>query len=106
MLTVDAGVIGSAALSLAGTLAGNSSLIVNNSATTGAQTATFQANNKPGTPPTNYGVVATSGGHYTNNFSTNYYRLSGLVNGYRLPGSAVSNKTFAGTVLTNAVLLS
>lgn len=48
-LTLNAGAIGSAALKLTGTLAGNSALIVNNSATTGAQTATFVATNKPGT---------------------------------------------------------
>jgi hypothetical protein len=67
-LTLTAGDIGSASLQLAGTLAGNSALIVNGSATTGAQTATFQANNKPGTPPTTYAVTATaapSGGAYT-----------------------------------------
>lgn len=67
-LTVNAGRLGSAALKVIGTLAGNSALIVNNSATTGAQTATFQANNKPGTPPTSYIVIAAavpSGGTYT-----------------------------------------
>lgn len=48
-LTLNAGVLGSAALRVTGTLAGNSAIIINNSATTGAQTATFAATNKPGT---------------------------------------------------------
>jgi hypothetical protein len=48
-LTLKAGVLGSAALRLIGTSPGNSALIVNTSATTGAQTATFAATNKPGT---------------------------------------------------------
>jgi hypothetical protein len=48
-LTLKAGVLGSAALRLIGTIPGNSALIVNSSATTGAQTATFAATNKPGT---------------------------------------------------------
>lgn len=48
-LTLKAGALGSAALELIGTLSGNSALIINNSATTGAQTATFAATNKPGT---------------------------------------------------------
>jgi hypothetical protein len=48
-LTLVAGKAGSAALEVIGTLPGNSALIVNNSATTGAQTATFTATNKPGT---------------------------------------------------------
>jgi hypothetical protein len=48
-LTLKSGSLGTSALQLAGTLPGNSTLIVNNSATTGAQTATFVAANKPGT---------------------------------------------------------
>lgn len=48
-LTINAGSIGSAALRISSTLPGNSALIVNSSATTGAQTATFAAANKPGT---------------------------------------------------------
>jgi hypothetical protein len=48
-LTLISGLIGSAALRIGGTLAGNSALIVNNSATTGVRTATFTATNKPGT---------------------------------------------------------
>jgi hypothetical protein len=48
-LTLQPGALGSAALRLLGTLPGNSTLIVNSSATTGAQTATFAATNKPGT---------------------------------------------------------
>jgi hypothetical protein len=48
-LTLNAGALGTAALQVTGTLAGNSAIIVNSSATTGAQTATFTATNKPGT---------------------------------------------------------
>jgi len=48
-LTLKGGALGTAPLELIGTLAGNSALIVNSSATTGAQTATFAATNKPGT---------------------------------------------------------
>jgi hypothetical protein len=48
-LTVEAGGVGSAALSLMGTIPGASAIIVNDSATTGTQTATFTAANKPGT---------------------------------------------------------
>jgi hypothetical protein len=48
-LTLKAGVLGSAALRVTGTLPGNSAIIVNSSATTGTQTATFAAANKPGT---------------------------------------------------------
>jgi hypothetical protein len=48
-LTLKSGSLGSAALRIIGTLPGNSALIVNSSATTGAQTATFVATNKPGT---------------------------------------------------------
>ncbi len=48
-LTLKAGTLGVTPLKITGTLPGNSALIVNNSATTGAQTATFAATNKPGT---------------------------------------------------------
>jgi hypothetical protein len=48
-LTLNAGGVGSAALNVAGTLPGASAIIVNSSATTGTQTATFAAANKPGT---------------------------------------------------------
>jgi hypothetical protein len=48
-LTLNAGGVGSAALNLMGTIPGASALIVNTSATTGTQTATFAATNKPGT---------------------------------------------------------
>jgi hypothetical protein len=48
-LTLNCGALGSSALALEGTLPGNSALIVNSSATTGAHTATFTAANKPGT---------------------------------------------------------
>jgi hypothetical protein len=48
-LTLNASVLGTTPLRLNGTVPGNSALIVNSSATTGAQTATFAAANKPGT---------------------------------------------------------
>jgi hypothetical protein len=48
-LTLDAGKLGSTPLRLNGTVPGASTLIVNSAATTGAQTATFAATNKPGT---------------------------------------------------------
>jgi hypothetical protein len=48
-LTLNAGKLGSASLRLNGTVPGTSTLIVNSAATTGAQTATFVATNKPGT---------------------------------------------------------
>jgi hypothetical protein len=48
-LTLNAGTLGVTPLKITGTLPGNSALIVNNSATTGSQTATFSATNKPGT---------------------------------------------------------
>jgi hypothetical protein len=66
-LTLNAGDFGSVPLAVNGTLAGNSALIIDNAATIGAQTASFNANNKPGTPPTTYNVtltVAPSGGAY------------------------------------------
>ncbi len=48
-LTLKAGALGSSPLRIIGTLPGNSAIIINSSATTGAQTATFTATNKPGT---------------------------------------------------------
>jgi hypothetical protein len=48
-LTLKAGQLGTAAIRVSSTLAGQPAIIVNNSATTGAQTATFAATNKPGT---------------------------------------------------------
>lgn len=48
-LTLQAGALGSTPLQISSTLPGNSALIVNSSATTGAQTASFNATNKPGT---------------------------------------------------------
>ena len=48
-LTLDSGVLGTAALRVSATLPGNSALIVNNSATTGTQATNFTATNKPGT---------------------------------------------------------
>ena len=48
-LTLKAGALGSAPLQVSNQLPGNSAIIINSSATTGAQTATFAATNKPGT---------------------------------------------------------
>lgn len=48
-LTLNAGSLGSAALMVSAPLPGASAIVVNTSATTGAQTATFTATNKPGT---------------------------------------------------------
>lgn len=48
-LTLNAGALGSAPLAIAAALPGQAALIVNSSATTGVQTATFTAANKPGT---------------------------------------------------------
>jgi len=48
-LTLKAGSLGSAALQVSAQLPGNSAIIINSSLGTGAQTAVFAANNKPGT---------------------------------------------------------
>jgi hypothetical protein len=48
-LTLNAGILGTAALKISSVIAGQPALIINSSATTGAQTATFTATNKPGT---------------------------------------------------------
>jgi hypothetical protein len=48
-LTLNASTLGTTPLRLNGTIPGTSALIVNSAATTGAQTATFAATNKPGT---------------------------------------------------------
>jgi hypothetical protein len=48
-MKVSAGQLGTAALRVSSTQAGQAAIIVNSSATTGAQTATFTATNKPGT---------------------------------------------------------
>ena len=48
-LTLKAGSLGSSPLRISAPLPGQSAIIVNSSATTGAQTATFTATNKPGT---------------------------------------------------------
>jgi len=74
-LTVNAGVLGTAALRVTGTLAGNSAIIVTNSATTGAQTATFAATNKPGPNITNtlLATVAPTGAAYVGGTLTANY---------------------------------
>ena len=67
-LTLKAGALGSAPLQISAPLPGNSALIINSAVTTAAMTAIFQANNKPGTPPTTYNVALTmapSGATYT-----------------------------------------
>jgi hypothetical protein len=48
-LTLNASALGTTPLRINGTVPGKSALIVNSAATTGAQTATFAATNKPGT---------------------------------------------------------
>lgn len=48
-LTLNASVLGTTPLRLNGTVPGTSALIINSAVTTGAQTATFVAANKPGT---------------------------------------------------------
>ena len=80
-LTLNSGTLGITPLRVTGTLPGNSALIINTSATTGAQTATFAANNKPGTPPVTYNVTATaapSGATYTGgNLTANFTGTTG-----------------------------
>jgi hypothetical protein len=74
-LTVNAGVLGTAALKITGTLAGNSAIIINSSATTGTQTATFAATNKPGPNITNtlLATVAPTGAAYVGGTLTANY---------------------------------
>jgi hypothetical protein len=103
-LTLKAGVLGSAALRVTGTLAGNSAIIINNSATTGAQTATFAATNKPGTAassPAGWLPITCDGVQYYtpiwhgNNFTpyvANPTALGEVIN--------ASTVTFTGTGLT------
>jgi hypothetical protein len=105
-LTVKAGAIGTAALCLNGTLAGNSVLIINNSATTGTQTATFAATNKPGTvasSPAGWLPITCDGVQYYtpiwhgNTFSP--YTSNPSANGEVIGASSV---TFGGNGLTTA----
>jgi hypothetical protein len=103
-LTLKAGDLGSTPLRVTGTLPGNSALIVNNSATTGAQTATFVATNKPGTAtssPAGWLPITCDGVQYYtpiwhgNNF-TPYIANPGAL-GEVISGSSV---TFTGSGLT------
>ncbi len=106
-LTLNAGVLGNAALELNGTLAGNSALIVNNSVTTGAQTATFAATNKPGTSssaPAGWLPITCDGVQYyapmwfdNSNFTP--YGSSASAQGEAVNASSV---TFGGNGLTTA----
>lgn len=66
-MILKAGQLGSAAIKVTGTAPGTSAIIVNNSATTGAQTATFAATNKPGTatsPPAGWLPITCDGVQY------------------------------------------
>jgi hypothetical protein len=66
-MKVSAGALGTAALKITGTAPGTAALIVNSSATTGAQTATFAASNKPGTatsPPAGWLPITCDGVQY------------------------------------------
>jgi hypothetical protein len=74
-LTLSAGALGTTALQVTGTLAGNSAIIINSSATTGTQTATFAATNKPGPNITNtlLATAAPSGATYTGGTLTANY---------------------------------
>jgi hypothetical protein len=103
-LTLKAGTLGSAALQISSTVAGNSPLIVNSSATTGAQTATFAATNKPGTAtsgPAGWLPITCDGVQYYtpiwhgNSFSP--YVANPSANGETIVGSSV---TFGGNGLT------
>jgi hypothetical protein len=106
-LTLNAGALGSAALRLIGTLPGNSALIVNSSATTGAQTATFTASNKPGTAtsaPAGWLPITCDGVQYYtpiwhgNSFTP--YTSQPTALGEVIVGSSV---TLTGTGLTTVV---
>lgn len=105
-LTLKAGSLGSAALQISSTLPGNSALIVNSSATTGTQTATFAASNKPGTAtsaPAGWLPITCDG--------VQYYTPIWFDNGFQRytanPGALgeainASSVTFGGTGLTTA----
>lgn len=103
-LTLNAG--GGVPLKISAPLPGNSALIVNTSATTGAQTATFVAINKPGTSAqpalTVIATAAPSGGAYvggnlTANFtgpSSNTYTVQ-LSTGQVVTGATFTNGAVA-----------
>jgi hypothetical protein len=106
-LTINAGVLGTAALEVIGTLPGNSAIIINSSATTGAQTATFTATNKPGTAtssPAGWLPITCDGVQYYtpiwhgNNFTP--YTPNPTAVGEIIVASSV---TFGGNGLTTVV---
>lgn len=112
-LTLNSGALGSYALAVSAPIPGASALIINSSATTGAQTASFQANNKPGTPPTAYGVnatVAPAGGAYVGgNISAAFtgptasnYTLS-LSTGQNIYGCTFTNGSVAFTTPSTVI---
>jgi hypothetical protein len=103
-LTLSSGALGTAALQVTGTLAGNSAIIVNNSATTGTRTATFTATNKPGTAtssPAGWLPITCDGVQYYtpiwhgNNFTP--YVPNPTANGEVINATSV---TFTGSGLT------
>ena len=87
-LTLKAGSLGSAALQVSSTIPGNSAIIINSSATTGTQTATFTATNKPGPNITNtlLATAAPSGATYTGGTLTASYPGIMLVGGVEMAG--------------------
>jgi hypothetical protein len=106
-LTLSAGALGTAALQVTGTLAGNSAIIINSSATTGTQTATFTATNKPGTAtssPAGWLPITCDGVQYYtpiwhgNNFTP--YAPNPTAVGEIIVASSV---TFGGNGLTSVV---
>jgi hypothetical protein len=105
-LTLQSGALGSAPLQISSTLPGNSALIINSSATTGAQTATFVATNKPGTAtssPAGWLPITCDGVQYYtpiwhgNNFTPYVSNPTAL--GEVIVASSVN---FGGTGLTTA----
>jgi len=105
-LTLNTGSLGSAALEIFAPLPGASAIIVNSSATTGAQTATFTATNKPGTAtssPAGWLPITCDGVQYYtpiwhgNNFSP--YVANPTALGEMISANTV---TFTGTGLTTA----
>ena len=105
-LTLKGGALGTTPLQISSPLPGNSAIIINSSATTGAQTATFTATNKPGTAtssPAGWLPVTCDGVQYYtpiwhgNNFSP--YVASPTAVGEVIVASSV---TFGGSGLTTA----
>jgi hypothetical protein len=98
-MTLNAGVLGTTPLRVNGTVPGASAIIVNSSATTGAQTATFAATNKPGTAtssPAGWLPITCDGVQYYTpiwhgNPFTPYMSppATAVIHIYTTPGSAV-----------------